>query len=343
MFSILVRVDAKKEVALGHLKRCISLASKLQKKGTYISFLTAKDDYTARLLRVSGFGHITLEADTNSIEDYRQTLELAKNIDAKIIIVDSYKIDNDYRQKLMNEGFFLVSITDSIQTNFSSDLIIDGNLNAEKINHGLSAKTLLLLGASYLILDRNFWDYRPRTDNLDQIDNILITIGGADHYDLTTIVLQVLEEFDLNFEITVIIGPYYENVDSIKLQVKRMNKKVIFINSPPSLFSYMRNCSLAFCAGGYTLYELAVLGRPTIGISLWDNQKSNIQGLSEIGAIRGISYANDDEFRKLLAEYARQLIYDQSKRKCMSRIASAKIDGNGAERVSREILRIYGN
>lgn len=340
--KILIRADATREIALGHLKRCISLGYKLKEKGIYVTFLSVKDHYAQELLAASDFPSVTFDSTVNSKEDFDKTIETAKQLNTDIVIIDSYEIDNQYREGLMDQGLFVVSISDISYMEIVSHMIVNGNLNAEKIRYNVSDKVMaMLLGIKYLILGRDFWHIDNTADGLEKVKNILITMGGIDHYDLTTKILMLLDNFKLDFNITVIAGPYYENMANIESQIKRVGKKVSLIKSPCGLYDNIKNCSLAFSAGGQTLYELAILGRPTIGIMLWDNQAGNVNELAGMGAIKGVVYSDEKRFKDTLTEYAMELINDISERKRISRIASSIVDGKGPERISNAMLGAY--
>jgi UDP-2,4-diacetamido-2,4,6-trideoxy-beta-L-altropyranose hydrolase len=338
--TILVRVDATKEVALGHLKRCISLACKLKEKGVAVLFLTKSDDFAERFLGESGFNFISVESAANSGNDCDFALKTAERINAKIIVIDSYEIDEIYIKRLMNSGLFVISIDDIADKNIPSHVIINGNLNAEYLRYSNIDGASMYLGIRYLILSPDFWNPGRAADK-DNFDNVLITMGGIDHYDLTSKILSVLDNFDFDFDVTAIIGPYYNNLDSIKMQAGRMKKKVDLVESPPSLFPYMRKCSMAFSAGGQTLYELAALGRPMIGITVWENQAGNVSELSRIGAIIGITYKEGKDFSVMLGKSTRRLIYDKTERQRLSSISSSLVDGKGAERACKAIFEAY--
>ena len=339
--SVLIRVDATKEVALGHLKRCVSLAYKLREKGVRVLFLVAKDDFTERFLRTAGFDYTVVKSETNSDADCVYALELAERLNAKIIIIDSYEIDATYRNKLIDSGFFVVSIDDTADKDLPSHIIINGNLNAEMLNYTDNGRISLYLGIRYLLLGPNFLDI-INAKAIDDFSNVLITMGGIDHYDLTSKILSILDKSDADFDVTAIVGPYYENLASIQSQIAKMTKKVQLVNSPSTLYPYMVKCSMAFSAGGQTLYELAALGCPTIGITLWENQSGNVSALSKMGAIEGIIYSNDMNFDHVLKKSSLKLIYDKTERQRLSEIASAIVDGKGTERVSSAIIESYG-
>ena len=73
---------------------------------------------------------------------------------------------------------------------------------------------------------------------------------------------------------------------------------------------------IAISAGGFTLYELCSMSTPTIGISLWDNQKNNVDCLAEKGALIPLYYSSK-YFDSELETELRRLIENLELRKKM--------------------------
>ncbi len=340
MPSVLIRVDATKEIALGHLKRCISLALKFREKGVPVAFLASKDNFAEKLIHDSKFEYNMMDSSVNSDDDCSTAVKMAKKSGAGIIIIDSYEIDHAYRKRLIDNGFFVVSIDDIADKQIPSHVIINGNLNAEYLRYVNTNGASMYLGIGYLILGPDFWNFNDIADT-GSFNNVLITMGGIDHYDLTSKILRILDRIDADFSITTIIGPYYENSDLIQSQVERMVKKVDLVESPSSLYPYMKRCSMAFSAGGQTLYEFAALGRPTIGITVWENQAGNVSELSKMGAILGVIYSNDGNFDDTLGKSAGRVIFDNNERRRLSDVSSALVDGKGAERTTSAIIEAF--
>ena len=84
------------------------------------------------------------------------------------------------------------------------------------------------------------------------------------------------------------------------------------------------------------------MGRPTIGISLWKNQEGNINELSKIGAIKGISF-NEKDFIDNLSKEINDIVFNMNLRKKMFNISKQVVDGKGADRVGKKILDTYQN
>jgi UDP-2,4-diacetamido-2,4,6-trideoxy-beta-L-altropyranose hydrolase len=336
--TALIRVDAKKEIALGHLKRCLCLAQKFRQKNISARFLIADDKCAGQFLDKEGFGYTAMDLKTGSPGDCLRTMEEAQRLKADMIIIDSYEIGEGFRQKLMDKGFLTVSIDDTASARVPSHIIINGNLNAEAMKYDAPEGTMLFLGIRYLILGSDFWGINASYSESDNIDNVLITMGGVDHYDLSTRILKILEGIDGSFSVTVIVGPYYDNTAAIEAQAGLMKKDVKLIFAPSGLFNYMRACSLAFCAGGQTLYELVSLGRPTIGIGLWENQFGNVSELSAREIILGAFYNESTLFDLSLEKAVRDFMAKPARRKAMAANGLKLIDGNGAERVCQGLI-----
>ena len=234
----------------------------------------------------------------------------------QVVITDSYHINDNYRKRLKDEGFSVVSISDIGFESLEFDIDINSNLNAEKIIFPVNNRKQLL-GIKYLIMPKEFW---VNNQNIccDKISNVLITMGGIDHYNFSSKLIEMLEFSDLNFDINIIIGPYYENVNLIKEKVKMVKRKINLIFDPPSLYKYMINSSVAFCAGGQTLYELLSLGIPTVGIALWKNQYGNIKQLSKFNVIKGILYEENSAFYENLDGIINELLHNKKIRKDLS-------------------------
>ena len=98
----------------------------------------------------------------------------------------------------------------------------------------------------------------------------------------------------------------------------------------------MLESDVAISAGGQTLYELARVGVPTIGICVAENQLGNLKGWGKAGFLE---YAGWYKKSDLMKELKRSLEYleDASVRKSKSKAGKEFIDGKGGFRVIDEI------
>jgi len=197
-----------------------------------------------------------------------------------------------------------------------------------------------LCGMEYVILGNEYRAGRIESLNTEN-HSILVTMGGIDHYDLSSRVIPILEEISLSIQVNMIIGPYYENIESIKTAVKNSSLEVNIFENASNLRALILKSNLALTAGGFTTYELAAMSTPSIGIALWDNQKNNVTCLSSQGALIPLYYTDGLEFGQQLKKVLVDLINNSNLRKRISTKARITVDGCGANRIAKEITDRY--
>ena len=165
-------------------------------------------------------------------------------------------------------------------------------------------------------------------------------MGGIDHYNLSSRIIPILQEISLDIEINMVIGPYYENIDLIKIAAKKSRLKVNFLENVTDLSSLIIKSDIALTAGGFTTYELAAMSTPSVGVALWKNQNDNVECLSSKGALIPLYYSKNKSFERELYKSFFRLI-DYSLLETMSKKARIAVDGNGANRISQEITKYY--
>ena len=104
---------------------------------------------------------------------------------------------------------------------------------------------------------------------------------------------------------------------------------------------YMKLCDIAITAGGTTTYELFASGIPSIMYTLADNQLDIAKTVSALGIIPWAGDVREDmtlcieNILKWIDIYSS----DYQMRKEISAKMQSYIDGKGAERVARSLLR----
>ena len=102
----------------------------------------------------------------------------------------------------------------------------------------------------------------------------------------------------------------------------------------------MINSDIAISACGQTLYELARIGLPAIGICIAENQSQNIKGWEDVGFLEYIGWYNDKDLENNLKKAISKL-KSKEERKTRSAIGKKCVDGQGARRVVSRILEIH--
>jgi len=336
--KILVRVDAYPDIALGHLNRCVNLGISLRECGHSVTFLSYNDSATQEILSKTRFEYKLIPFKINDkqskCEELSQLEVLSDSID--LLLVDSYNVDNDYFD-FLNQCFPVIGYLDDLGLDFNVDLVINPSCKVTESDY--KAKKALC-GMQYVILGGEYRVGRVVALNTKK-RSILVTMGGIDHYDLSSRVIPILEKISLEIEVNIVIGPYYENTKSIKTAAKKSRLTINMFENVSNIIPIILESDIALTAGGFTAYELAAMSTPSIGVALWENQYSNIECLSNKDALIPLYYSQGQGFDQELTKALSMLVNDNNLLMNMSEKARNAVDGNGANRISKEITKRY--
>ena len=262
MKKILFRADAAPHIGIGDLMSLINISKYLDK--TYEKYFIIKNN----------------QAAIHLVDKHR--IEKCFFIDSGISLQD----EKDYINHIINEcaiDIIFFEITErklseyvgidkkvkKIAVNFDGnilddlDLVIDWDVDAYKyFTPENYPNTRFLLGYEYVILPIEFY-YKK----------VLVAMGGADEFDLTGRVADVLIKSDLNIELNIVVGPGYGY--SVDLKNKLMDSSVkhnIKYNVTNMLDEYL-SCDIGIGAGGLTSSEMvATKKNPPILIATYKHQ-----------------------------------------------------------------------
>lgn len=340
MMKVAVRVDGGPNIGMGHIQRCLALSSQLKKNGAEIFFVSKKNNIVKRKVKQEGFEVITLKDHIDLKENLRDTINAIKTCRADVVITDSYAINEHYLTEIKKTIPLLVSIDDLAKVPFPSDIVINQNVYAKDLKYRfLTGNTKFLLGPEYALLREEFADLSERKIN-KKVQNILITLGGSDPFNVTPKILNVLDRIQEDFNITVAIAYFFNNISEIEETVKKMSKRVELIYNSSQMASLMLSSDLAIAGGGTTLYEIAATGTPTLAFCLADNQEKNVRGMAKTDTVIDIGWRNQWKRERFYGE-TNELINNHLLRQKMSKMGQDLVNGGGAERASKKIIETF--
>lgn len=328
---VLFRVDAAPGIGLGHLQRCHSLAMALHQLGTPTLFLTNKD--------VTGQGRIPLsQAKTHALDDVdlgtprdlEETVAIATRHNCDAVVVDSYLVNADYLGILRREGFFVVAIDDLARYPFPCQLVVSGNADSPWLPYtSSSGDTRFLLGPQYALVRAELWDVPERMVN-KTVQNVLLTVGGADSHNLMPELLHLLDQISGDFTLTAIVGPFFENRGEVQAAARRCQRAVRMVENPDSVRDLMLAADLAVSGGGQTLYELAATGTPAVAVQMADNQCGSLSAMAGRGVVRVAGCIGDTGLLPSVKVEVERLLGDVEARRKMSKAGQCLGTGRGA-------------
>lgn len=346
---IVIRADANSKIGMGHVMRCTAIADRLREKGEQVCFLVA-DENPVPLLQGKGIPCHVLHTDYSHMEEETGKLTaLLDTLKPSAILIDSYYVTPEYLREVRRRTR-TVYLDDIFAFSYPVDLLINYNIYAKEMGYGKLAggqdacgqPARFCLGTSYVPLRQEFSGV-PYTVK-DRAEQILITTGGSDSYNLAGQFLEeaLRQEETKNKIYHVICGSLNPHRDSLQA-LAAAHGNIRIHSNVTNMAELMRQCDVAISAGGSTMYELCAVGVPTITFSFAANQERIVESFLRLQyAAGGGNYLVDKE--KLAPAVIRilgQLCGDREKRMAYSSKARTLVDGRGAERIADAILAYF--
>ena len=326
--KIIIFINSGGKVGLGHLTRSMALVNAFKKKNHSVKIITKIDKHTDYFLKVNLFKFKQLNFTKMNI------INLVKKEKPQLIVFDSYELNLDCFKNL-KKLCYIATFDDKKLSGMSADIIINGLPEINKFSYQADNNKLFLLGRDFQVVREQFLIKKHKRMNF-KVYKIVILAGGLDVSNKLKTLAKKIHMINLSKNITseiiIIVGPH------VKLQNKYFkNPNISFIQNPKNIHNLLFDIDLAISASGQTLYELAVLGVPTIGFVLSEDQLFNLTTFANRGVVKRVGNINNKNFIIKTCKIYSSLIQNYKKRKKMSFLAKNFIDGKGAIRIVKEI------
>ena len=271
-------VESSHARGMGHVFRSCVLADAFAAAGHAVKFYI--NDHAAALQLLQGRGIVF---DIVPLEDATQDWETAAFArDAvDVWICDRHRTDIRSTMRMKATNVPLVTFDDRGSGAAASDLHIAALAfdPAEAL-----AGNRVVRGVSYLILGPQIAAYRrPRTS----AERIIVSLGGADTYGVTTKVMRLLS--DAGRSATVIVGPAFTHLDDL---TRATTPAFTIKRNVPSLLEEFAAHDLAVTGGGMTPFEANATGLPCIVIA---NEDFEVPVGRELQRLGGALFAGHHE------------------------------------------------
>lgn len=253
---------------LGHIYRTLELADEFYVKPD-IYFDTNQTDKsvfgrtTHNLIGVNGIGEL-LKILTEKKYNILINDILSTNIDYMIAI------------KQANPNCKLINFEDDGEGSSQADLVFNALLSDNQNRKNI------YVGEQYYIAPKIFLFYNPIQIQND-VKNVLITFGGADPQNYTDRLLHIITKNKIYHKIHfyVVLGRAKNNVEELMKYNEYDNIDVLYdIKNMPEIIS---KCDIALTSRGRTVYELALLGVPSIVMAQNEREQQHTFACHENG------------------------------------------------------------
>lgn len=325
-------------VGLGHVRRCMTLAQALAAEGAEVHFVVDAEPTVEAILRQHGFDVMCVGSDDEP--ELCETARAACAWGAQALVCDSYAIRGEY---LAGLPVPVVAVIDDLADRpLPVGLVINPAAGACALAYETEAGTKLLLGPDYALLRAEFAQ-EPTREIRPTVQRVLITVGGADPFDLTPRLIACTQQALGRLRVDVVVGPFWSAESQGGLsRAAAADGAVTLHHDPAGMRELMLAVDLAIAGGGQTVYELAATGTPAVALQLAPNQRGNLRGLAEGGALVWAGDARDPDLTTLVGDALTAVANDRERRQAMSRCGRRLVDGQGARRVARALLEACG-
>jgi len=330
-----IRVDVNKEIATGHIMRCMTIANKL-KQSSEVLFITSEEGY--KMLDSFGYQALMLNNHNNIEDELTDLHEIIMNKNINKLLVDSYSVTFDYLSYL-NKLLKLIYIDDLNLFTYPVQMLINYSpIFADfkyQDNYHADQRIKFLLGLKYVPLRDEFNENRKLNTN-ESVSSIFISSGGADVCSfLNRIIPEILTspKIPSNIKIKVMSGKY------VNQSAVFQSPRVMFYQNINNVAELMSSCDIAITACGTTLYELCACQVPAISYIDADNQIYDAVYFSKhdwipyVGDIRN----NYEKCIYNILESIKTYSNNYELRKERASMLSALVDGLGASRIADAI------
>lgn len=329
--KIVFRVDGNRNIGLGHIYRCLTLADRLIAHQVY--FLMNKK-YTLGIKKVQEYSYrIILYNNENELF---QKIDLLK---LHIIINDILDTSAEYMKKINNRKIFSVNFEDLGEGSGKCNVLFNALYEWSE-----RPRNNKYFGYKYECLREEFYLFNYKRKIIDKVINILISFGGTDLNNLTFKVLSTLIKLEFKGKINVILGLGYKYKNKLKKYVMQKNLQGFDINiieNTKFIVHYINESDIGITSNGRTVYEFVSLGIPVITIS--QNYRETTHLFSRVcPGLINIGIASELK-EKCLENNINKLLNDKSYRLSLTKelVPFAKNIRKGVNRIISIIFEKY--
>ena len=328
---VAIRVDAGPDVGFGHLLRMRSLAEAIVRRGAEVEFIG--HGVASVVTEGSPWSATVLEAPvTEEAEDLSRTISLLASDAPDIVIVDHYRLGESWERGIAGrfKDAELVAVDDLEGRIHAVDTLIDPNLGpaGPKLASGSAAR--LLSGLAFVPLSADYRKPAEERPDLTASPSVLVSLGGGRSGIINRLAEALVAEpllHEVAFDFVVPDEVEYEGVQ----RTLRGREGSIVHGHVPTLRPHIERADLVVGAGGSSTWQSLRLGRPSVLVTLAENQVRTGRALKELDL--ALCVQSRDSVRDIISAVHAGL-EDQSLRRRVRDQGPLLVDGRGAERIA---------
>lgn len=201
-----------------------------------------------------------------------------------LFIIDQYSKNYDYQKKISAWAKHIFVIDDFENQKHFCDMTLNQNLDN---NFVLSKSCIKLTGPYFSLLDLEYQIDRKKAlvirKNNQKIKTILVSFGLTDYKNLILKIIREISSVDEHVRFIIPLNKKVISKNNLKNKIKNLNIKnsIKFYTNLSYLGKLMLESDICIGSLGTSTWERCVLGLPSIGIKVVDNQKHVFQFITK--------------------------------------------------------------
>lgn len=329
--AIALLAEASQNVGTGHLMEMFTLAKLAQSLGYSIKLWVNQDAQKQLISQSPCPVEIIRDFSAGSLYSFSERVTKSES---KAIVTNLRRIDISQVRCLRASGLPIVCIDEFGNRSLDCDAIINPSIVPSFHSYaGNNSGLKIYAGPSYILLSETYRRIGKLKRNFDnEIESILISMGGVDRSGATITLLAHLLEIGFKKRILVTAGAGFSHGKELEMLIQKDQDKVVTtLFDLISLDQVFSQADLGITAGGNTLYEMACAGLPSI--VAYEDDHERMQGEAFENAGYGICIGQGCSVSKAELVAALNEAEDPSKRESWANKGRLIVDGRGAERI----------
>lgn len=337
--SVLFITNGDSKTGFGHISQSLIVANEFSVRNHNVIFLALESspfiDWIAK-----SFQNVFLTSSFHKLNSREIIQDLVKKFQIEIVVINLVEEEYDKLNWIRKDypGLFIVTITlflFSFEKRYEHlSFFPDLSAPKELIADGKYGKFKLYSG-------RNYFVFRDEFKNIERQQNkvankILISMGGSDPCNFTSLVLRSLNLSDVFISVIISnVAPGYQEVKNFIHN--QSTKNIRLIEKTNHIAKEMCQHDILILNGGSTRYEACLTFTPFIAIAIHQKQFNITKQLTDlgIGINLGIGkFITPNEIDNAVSS----LLNDYSKRKNMAYRMKELFNTSGAERIYNSII-----
>ena len=334
--AVFIRLDGNATIGSGHAMRCLSVANELQKLGVCVRFLVSDEDSRAFVAQRG------IQAEAVGGNPLRFVAEDGSRLAAavgrgSVVLVDSYAVTPEFFEAAAAAGAKIAYLDDTYTFErgvleqpvpYRVRMVLNYGFGFSQSQYEAvyaQTGTKLLIGPRYALVRDLFQPLAGSFEVRSNVERVLVTSGSTNPNGVLERMAAGCVKALPHAQVNVVVG------GAAEFDAALVPGPVVEHRNITNMAPLMTQADLVVSAAGTTLYELCILGAPTVAVPIVDNQLINIQGFSrlQLGEVLGLGWTPDD-VSHAVGKLAESQVYRQNLHQRMCSL----VDGTGAARVA---------